>query len=70
MMMIYSILNYNGKSRVKNCPVLNKVPRHEDLQGRGDAAPRVIKLYTRWRWVISFTPRPLYLRGKNPVTHW
>jgi hypothetical protein len=47
MMMIYSILNYNGKSRVKNCPVLNKVPRHEDLQGRGDAAPRVIKLYTR-----------------------
>jgi hypothetical protein len=23
-------------------------------------------LGTRWRWVVSFTPRPLYPPGKNP----
>jgi hypothetical protein len=23
-------------------------------------------LGTRWRWVVSFTPRPLYPQGKNP----
>jgi len=22
--------------------------------------------FTRWRWVVSFTPRPLYLRRKTP----
>jgi hypothetical protein len=22
-------------------------------------------LGTRWRWVVSFTPRPLYLQGKS-----
>jgi hypothetical protein len=26
----------------------------------------VLDLGTSWRWVVSFTPRPLYLRGKNP----
>jgi hypothetical protein len=29
-------------------------------------APRIIDLGTRWRWVVSFTPRPLYSQGKNP----
>jgi hypothetical protein len=23
-------------------------------------------LGTGWRWVVSFTPRPLYLQGKRP----
>jgi hypothetical protein len=27
-------------------------------------------LGTRWRWVVSFTPRPLYPRERTPVTHW
>jgi hypothetical protein len=27
-------------------------------------------LGTRWRWVVSFTPRPLYHHGKAPDTHW
>jgi hypothetical protein len=26
----------------------------------------ILGLGTRWRWVISFTPQPLYSRGKNP----
>jgi hypothetical protein len=26
----------------------------------------ILVLGTRWRWVVSFTPRPLYSRGKSP----
>jgi hypothetical protein len=29
-------------------------------------APRIFDLGTRWRSVVSFTPRPLYARGKSP----
>jgi hypothetical protein len=25
---------------------------------------------TKWRWVVSFTPLPLYPRGIAPGTHW
>jgi len=28
-------------------------------------APHILNLGARWRWVVSFTPRPLYRRGKN-----
>jgi hypothetical protein len=28
--------------------------------------PRILNLGTRWSWVISFTPQPLYPRGKRP----
>jgi hypothetical protein len=34
--------------------------------GSGGIAPRILDLSTRWRRVISFTPRPLYPLGKNP----
>jgi hypothetical protein len=33
-------------------------------------APLILDLGTRWRWVVSFTPRPLYRQGKTPGTHW
>jgi hypothetical protein len=29
-------------------------------------ALRILDLGTRWRWVVSFTPRPLYPQGKSP----
>jgi len=32
----------------------------------GGIAPRVLDLGTRWRWVVSFTPRPLYPQEKSP----
>jgi hypothetical protein len=32
----------------------------------GGIAPRIIDLGTRWRRVVSFTPRPLYPQGKSP----
>jgi hypothetical protein len=31
-----------------------------------DTAPRILKLGARWRWVVSFTLRPLFTRGKRP----
>jgi hypothetical protein len=32
--------------------------------GSGGIAPSILDLSTRWRWVDSFMPRPLYTRGK------
>jgi hypothetical protein len=29
-----------------------------------------LDLGTSWRWVVNFTPLPLYRRGKPPGTHW
>jgi len=34
--------------------------------GNGGSALRIPSLGTRWRRMVSLTPRPLYLRGKNP----
>jgi hypothetical protein len=34
--------------------------------GSGGIAPRILDLGTRWRWVVSFTPRPLYSQWKSP----
>jgi hypothetical protein len=32
--------------------------------------PHFLDLGTSWRWTVSFTPRPLYPRGKSPGAHW
>jgi len=32
----------------------------------GGIAPRILDLNTRWRWTVSFTPRPIYTQKKNP----
>jgi hypothetical protein len=32
----------------------------------GGIAPRILDLGTRLRWVVSFTPRSLYIQGKSP----
>jgi hypothetical protein len=60
--------NVEQKGRGK-VPVLNIVPRHEDVCVSKVIAPRILNLKfgTRWRWVVSFTPRSLYLGGKSPV---
>jgi len=34
--------------------------------GSGNITPRILELDTRWRWVVSFTPRSLYPQGKSP----
>jgi hypothetical protein len=33
--------------------------------GNGGIAPRILNLGTRWKWVVSFNPRPLYRQGKE-----
>jgi hypothetical protein len=33
--------------------------------GNGGITPRILNLGTRWRWVVSFTLRPLYPRSKS-----
>jgi hypothetical protein len=32
--------------------------------------PRILNRGTRLRWVVSFTPQPLYFQGSSPVIHW
>jgi hypothetical protein len=34
--------------------------------GSGCIDPHFLGLGTRWRWMVNFTPRPLYPRGKSP----
>jgi hypothetical protein len=34
--------------------------------GSGGIALRILDLCKRWRWAVSFTPQPLYPRGKSP----
>jgi hypothetical protein len=34
--------------------------------GSGGVAPRTLDFGIRWRWVVSFTPRPLYRQVKSP----
>jgi hypothetical protein len=33
--------------------------------GIGSRVTRILDLGTRWRWVVSFMPQPLYPQGKN-----
>jgi len=46
--------------------IFNCAPRHEGILGSGGIAPLILDLGTRWRWVVSFTPRPLYPQEKSP----
>jgi hypothetical protein len=38
----------------------------EEYWGSGDISPRILDFGTRWRWVVTLAPRPLYLQGKSP----
>jgi len=38
---------------------------HEEVLGSGGIAPCILNLGTRWRWVVSSTPRLLYPRRKS-----
>jgi hypothetical protein len=38
--------------------------------GSGCIDPYIVDVGTRWRQVISFTPRPLNPRRKSPGIHW
>jgi hypothetical protein len=53
------------KGKVKLSLCFNTEPRREGVLGSGGIAPRILDLGTIWRWVVSFTPRPFHLQGKN-----
>jgi hypothetical protein len=50
---------------VKLSRCLTKHHAIKEYWGSGDIAPRIFDLGTRWRRVVSFTPRPLYPHGNN-----
>jgi hypothetical protein len=56
-----------GKVKGKVVPVLflNEQQAIKAYCGSGGIAPRILDLGTRWRWVVSFTPRPPYPQGKS-----
>jgi hypothetical protein len=58
---------WTGKCKRWSCPRWLLAPR---IWGSEGIAPRILNLGTRRRWVVRFTPRPLYPRRKNPGAHW
>jgi hypothetical protein len=51
---------------MKSISLLFKYHNIKMYWGSGSIAPCNLNLGTRWRWVVSFTPRPLYPWGKSP----
>jgi hypothetical protein len=40
------------------------------IEGVEVQLPSFLDLGTRWRWVVSFTPQPLYPKERTPGTQW
>jgi hypothetical protein len=65
-MFVYIHICKEGKVPVLN--YLSITPwRH---MGEWRYCSTILDLGTRWRWVVSFTPRPLYPRGESTGTYW
>jgi hypothetical protein len=58
------------KVKVKLSLCLTKHHAMKTYWGSGGIAPRILGLGTRWRWVVSFNPRPLYPRERASGTYW
>jgi hypothetical protein len=56
LILVYSCVKVKGK--------VNWAPHNKGVLGSGGTAPRIPDLSTRWRWVVSFTPRE-----RAPGTH-
>jgi hypothetical protein len=66
-------LNFQtGYWKTTNCngvvPLLKLSTTHVEIWGSGGIAPHILNTDTRWRWLMTFTPRPLYHRRKAPGT--
>jgi len=55
--------NYGKKMNLSLC--LTKNHTMKTYSGSGGIHPRILDLGTRWGWVVSFTPWPLYLRWNS-----
>jgi hypothetical protein len=53
-----------GKVQVKSSLCLTKYHAMKTYGGIGCIPPCILNLFNRWRWVVSFTHRPLHPRGK------
>jgi hypothetical protein len=62
---IYTVYQVK-KVRLSLC-LTNYALRHEDVWGSGCINPHFLGLGTSWRWVVSFTPLPLYPLERAPV---
>jgi hypothetical protein len=60
----------DGKVKVKLSLCLTKYHAMKAYWGSGGTSPRILHLDTRWRWMVSFTGRPLYPRVRASGTHW
>jgi hypothetical protein len=60
----FAIRKLNAKVKLSLC--FKWAQRNEGVLGNGGIAPRILDLGTRGRWMVSFTPRPLYPQGKSP----
>jgi hypothetical protein len=66
----YAVLD-EGKKKSKTFSMLNQLNTTSwKRMGEWCIDPRFLDLGTSWRSVVSFTPLPLYPRGKPPCTHW
>jgi hypothetical protein len=54
------------KVKVKLSLCLTKHHAMKAYWGSAGIAPRILDLGSRWRWVVNFTPLPLYPQGKSP----
>jgi hypothetical protein len=66
MMMMMRRRMMMVKVKGKVVPCLTKHHAMNAYWGSGVIAPRILDPGTRWRWVVSFTHRPLYPPGKSP----
>jgi hypothetical protein len=55
-----------GKKILLTLRLINQALGLENVWGGGGIHPHILSLGTRYIWVISFKPRPLYPQGKGP----
>jgi hypothetical protein len=77
LVILYLITSWQHKDQVSSAPdiwskkkakslcLTNYALRHEGVCGSGFIDPHFLDLGTSWRWMVSFTPLPLYPQGKS-----
>jgi len=62
MRFLFRMVWNKVKVNVKLSLCLTKHHAMKTYWGIGGISPRILNLGIRWRWVVSFTPRPIYSR--------